>query len=79
MWRDERMAALRHQVFVRDFYTCQDCRRGPFPEKDLECDHIVPIAKGGKKYDPENCQTLCKYCHRKKTKKDFKGRWMGRA
>lgn len=34
---------------------------------DLELDHIIPIGKGGPKYDPENIQILCKSCHSKKT------------
>jgi len=32
---------------------------------DLECDHILPLAKGGST-SMENLQTLCRSCNRKK-------------
>lgn len=35
--------------------------------RDLEVDHITPIADGGHPFDPGNLQTLCSECHREKT------------
>jgi 5-methylcytosine-specific restriction endonuclease McrA len=32
----------------------------------LECDHIVPLHRGGSN-DPGNLQSLCKECHAIKT------------
>ena len=29
----------------------------------LEVDHIIPLSKGGAKYDTKNLQVLCRSCH----------------
>lgn len=34
--------------------------------RDLELDHIKPLAKGGKGFDPSNLQLICRTCNRKK-------------
>ena len=53
---------LRFAIYARDGYRCRKCGR---KTNDLEIDHIIPIAKGGKtSYD--NLQTLCSYCNKKK-------------
>lgn len=49
-------------VFRRDDYTCRLCGRRGGP---LEVDHIVPVARGGEN-DPDNLQTLCRGCNRRK-------------
>ena len=38
----------------------------------LEVDHIEPICKGGDMWDEKNLQTICNFCHKKKTKEDVK-------
>lgn len=51
----------------RDRYTCQLCharRRA----RTLEVDHIVEIARGGASLDYLNLQTVCRACHRAKTR-----------
>lgn len=55
-------AKLRQQIFARDDYTCQYCweRNGR-----LECDHIVPLCKGGSD-DPANLTTACFACNHSK-------------
>ncbi len=56
---------LRELTFARDDYTCQYCGiRGA----RLECDHIVPVARGGT-HDPENLTTACFPCNRSKRDK----------
>lgn len=51
--------AIRDRIFKRDDYTCTYClKRGG----DLECDHIVPIARGGSNED-DNLTTACKTCN----------------
>lgn len=52
---------LRFSIYERDGYRC--CRCGVSEKHaDLEIDHIIPIAKGGKStYD--NLQTLCHKCN----------------
>ena len=53
---------MRFSIYNRDHYRCRKCGR---KTKDLEVDHIIPIAKGGKStYD--NLQTLCHRCNLKK-------------
>ena len=57
---------FRVTVLRRDDYTCQACRYHDPTGMSLEADHILNIAEGGTD-DPDNGQTLCKRCHRKKT------------
>ena len=64
-WPDIRMKA-----FVRDNFTCVDCKEKSQASK-LCGDHIIPLALGGAEFDIENVQTLCIPCHKKKTKKDI--------
>lgn len=60
IWRD-----IRNRIFKRDDYTCQYCgKRG----LKLECDHVIPVAKGGSHND-ENLVTACFECNRSKKDK----------
>ena len=53
---------LRLQTFERDDYTCQYCgMRGV----RLECDHVVPVARGGPTV-LSNLTTACFSCNRRK-------------
>ena len=50
---------MRFAIYQRDHNRCRICGRRT---NDLEIDHIIPIAKGGKStYD--NLQTLCHRCN----------------
>ncbi|MFQ5932705.1 MAG: HNH endonuclease [Nitrospiraceae bacterium] len=55
----------RINIFTRDNYSCQYCRH-KFKTEDLTFDHIVPIAKGGKK-TWENIVTACWRCNNRKS------------
>lgn len=56
---------VRARIFERDSYTCTYCgARGV----KLECDHIVPVARGGSFLD-ENLTTACFTCNRSKRDK----------
>lgn len=55
---------MRFYILERDHYRCRCCGRNQ-NEVDLEIDHIVPIAKGGKSTS-DNLQTLCTECNRRK-------------
>ena len=65
--------AFVRAVFLRDNFTCQECGyhemlkdRPWLPNlSQLECDHIIPLARGGIT-EMSNLQTLCKACNRKK-------------
>ena len=60
-------------TLLRDNFTCQECGfhqmmedRPWLPDfSNLECDHIIPLARGGST-TMVNLQTLCKECNRKK-------------
>ena len=56
---------IRTAIFERDNYTCTYC--GAHGVK-LECDHIVPVSKGGSS-DPDNLTTACYPCNRAKAGK----------
>ena len=43
--------------------------QNPYPEYNLECDHILPLHQGGLDND-NNCQTLCIPCHTRKTQEE---------
>lgn len=62
---------LRDAVLLRDGYRCQGCKRLCLAE-ELECDHIIPLAKGGKD-TMENLQALCAGetgCHAAKSRRE---------
>ena len=55
---------MRFSIYQRDGYRCRRCgASGRFSQ--LEVDHIIPIAKGGKS-TYNNLQTLCHRCNVKK-------------
>lgn len=55
---------IRCDIFKRDDFTCQYCgSRGR-----LECDHVIPVSKGGKT-KPQNLVTACFSCNRSKGSK----------
>ena len=56
---------LRESVLLRDQYQCRRCGCVVLP-KDAECDHVVPLADGGRD-EMENLQTLCRTCHAEKS------------
>lgn len=58
---------------ARDRYTCQSCRRR-LRARHLEVDHVVEIARGGPSLDYLNLQTLCRPCHREKTRRFLRER-----
>jgi len=71
-WWCSRPAYVR-ATFIRDNFTCQGCGLHPMREDrpwlpdiaQLECDHIIPLARGGET-EVGNLQTLCTKCNRKK-------------
>ncbi|MDP0491466.1 MAG: HNH endonuclease [Verrucomicrobiota bacterium JB023] len=57
----------RQNVFLRDQYECQYCRK-VFAEKDLNLDHVIPRDKGGKT-TWDNIVTSCIRCNTRKANK----------
>lgn len=54
--------ALRQEVFCRDAYTCRYCGT---EEASLDCDHVVPLSRGGLSV-PDNLVAACVPCNRSK-------------
>lgn len=71
-WWCSRPAYVR-ATFIRDNFTCQKCGYHQMTEdrpwlpdiSKLECDHIIPLARGGETR-MDNLQTLCRECNRRK-------------
>lgn len=59
--------SIRMKVYNRQGGKCAICGK-PFPEEEMEADHILPWAKGGRT-TIDNCQMLCRACNRKKSDK----------
>lgn len=59
--------SARSYVMLRDRYTCQVCRVRQ-RARQLDVDHIVEIARGGAALEYSNLQTICRACHRAKTR-----------
>lgn len=59
--------SARSYVMLRDRYTCQLCRTR-FRARELDVDHILEIARGGAALEYSNLQTVCRRCHREKTR-----------
>lgn len=65
-------AKIRAAIFKRDDYTCRYCgSRGG----KLECDHIMPLSRGGSN-EEDNLATACKPCNRSKRSKTLE-EWRG--
>ena len=58
---------LREEVFERDGFACVYCGS----EEYLQCDHVVPVSKGGVT-SLENLATACRVCNAKKKDRDRK-------
>ena len=62
---------VRNDVLKRDNYYCGMCTKR-FKKKDLDVDHKIPVKDSGHLFDKENLWSLCKSCHKIKTKFDIK-------
>ena len=58
-------AEIRAAIFARDGFRCTYCGS---EGGRLECDHIVPMSRGGG-HEPENLTTACASCNRSKRDK----------
>lgn len=56
---------IRITIFQRDNYTCKYCGERV---KKLECDHVVPVSRGGT-HEDSNLVTACFKCNRSKRDK----------
>ena len=63
---------IRQDVFEYDNYECQYCGAR---DTQIECDHIIPISRGGTN-EFDNLITACKKCNREKRDKTLT-EWLG--
>ena len=54
----------RANIYARDDHRCQYCG-DMYPTSELTFDHVMPVARGGRK-DWENIATCCVSCNRRK-------------
>ncbi len=59
----------KQAVHAKQKALCFMCDKGPLRLSEMEADHIKRWVDGGPT-TPENCQMLCKPCHKNKTKQD---------
>ena len=59
-----RAALSRRNIFFRDGYKCQYCKKR-FPSVELTCDHVIPRSQGGLS-SWENLVAACGPCNRRK-------------
>ena len=62
--QDRRPPFTRFNVFLRDRFACQYCRK-PYPTQELTFDHVVPKSRGGKT-SWSNIVTACTRCNLRK-------------
>ena len=60
---------VRKDILRRDKYKCSICKQR-FRKKFLDVDHIIPVQMGGQLFEKANLRTLCKDCHKAKSKLD---------
>lgn len=46
---------------------CEICKESKKITPAEEVHHVIPLAEGGERLNPDNCQALCKVCHSKIT------------
>jgi len=66
---------IRLQILERDQYVCQIRRKG-CTEIATQVDHIVPVTKGGAKYDPRNLRASCLKCNNGRINRTRDDQWM---
>jgi hypothetical protein len=62
----------KNSIASNNDYKCNNCRK-TLVDREFECDHIIPLANGGKN-TVENLQALCKNCHKNKTSIEIYGK-----
>jgi len=68
--RDNSWYFVRKDVLRRDNYRCRICKKR-FRKKELDVDHIIPVKMSSRDvFNKKNLRTLCKECHKAKTKLD---------
>jgi len=59
---DARWRRFRLTILERDRWSCTLALPG-CTTRATQVDHIVPLSRGGAKYDPGNCRAACAHCN----------------
>lgn len=59
---DSRWRAFRLTILERDRWTCT-LREAGCTGRAQHVHHLIPLARGGAKYDPHNCAAACAACN----------------
>ncbi|ANQ09354.1 DNA helicase [Plasmodium coatneyi] len=62
----------RYPLFIEDINHLTFILEKPMEGHIWNVDHILPVFRGGGEASFDNLQTLCTFCHKKKTKDDFR-------
>ena len=60
---------VREDILRKNKYRCNICHKRK-PKRVLDIDHIIPVAQGIEVFNKKNLRTLCRDCHKAKTKLD---------
>jgi hypothetical protein len=66
---------IRLQILERDQWQCQ-IRSKRCTELATQVDHIVPVTKGGAKYDPRNLRASCHKCNNGRINRSRDDQWV---
>ncbi|KJP88911.1 hypothetical protein AK88_01405 [Plasmodium fragile] len=62
----------KYPLFIEDINHLTHILEKPMEGHIWNVDHILPVFRGGGEASFDNLQTLCTFCHKKKTKDDYK-------
>ncbi|GAW81974.1 DNA helicase [Plasmodium gonderi] len=62
----------KYPLFIENINHLTHILQKPMDGRIWHVDHILPVCKGGGQASFDNLQTLCTFCHKKKTKDDMK-------
>jgi 5-methylcytosine-specific restriction endonuclease McrA len=60
---DTRWRRFRLTILDRDKWLCT-LKLDPCTGKAEDVHHIIPLSRGGPKYDPKNCASACSACNK---------------
>lgn len=61
---DTRWRRFRAAILTRDRWVCTLKEQGCTGRAE-QVHHVIPLSRGGAKYDPGNCTAACAWCNRK--------------
>lgn len=63
-WRKLRARVIREQKRRDGTWQCEICLRPITDEREIDLDHVMPVAMGGEPYDETNVRLSHRHCNR---------------